>query len=269
MNLYLIAIAMPTNNTNDLSRRDFQKSLSKLLEMTLECRPANPMDFASVFFADEQLAEHELAHALHMIAHFEDDQEKFREQAAAIFSLEAEKVEKTSPDMDSLPLTVVMKLIRALYGDNPSILTSILEFFHPGHYLQFSEYEAIVEMTIICTNFATYLKAFISHALDKLSTIETDTSMPVAVSFQFIDKSFSCLHDSSPQLPNLLQENITQRKWDFRVRSIAHTKQYFRSGASRPTEDDMRIEEFINDSVFHYFNFICNDRAELFAGPPR
>ena len=237
------------------SSNDFHYSIYKLLNMTLSCRPSNPIDFAAVFFVDEQHVHHELAHALHQVRYFEEDKVKFREQVSAIFFSEHEKIEESLPTTDCIPLNSVVRVMKALYGENLSILTAILEYFKPGQYVKYQEFEDIVELTVICLNFATYLKVFLSDAFNKSTTADSPVSS--IVTFQFIENAFRCLQDQSPLLPNLTQEDIADVKWKFRASSVLYAQDVYQQS------DSVKLNEFLCECITQYFGFVTNAKNEM------
>ena len=244
-----------------MSGGDFSHSLYKLLNMTLACRPSDPVDFAALFFSDEQQLEHELAHAVHQVRFFEENKIKFREQVSAMFFSEMEKQEQSAlPATDSLPLSSAIKIIKALYGENLSMLTVILEHFRPGQFLSFKEFEVILEWTIICLNFSTYLKTFLCDAMNKL--LPAGTQAANMMSIRFLDQAFECLqHDTCTHtvevdridevlLPNIMGEDITAVKWKHRTSSVLHAQNYFQQA------DTVKLDEFLNECVSHYFGIL-------------
>ena len=219
--------------------------------MTLACRPSNPIEFASIFFVDEQHVQHELAHAIHQVRFFEENKPKFREHVCAIFFTEVQKIEGTLPEADCIPLNSVIKVIKALYGENLTVLSKILEHFTPGQYVNYTEFEDIVELTVTCLNFSTYLKTFICDTINKAPP--SDVAVSNVVSYQFIENAFRCVHDvesSSPVLPNLTQEDISDAKWQYRVSSVIHTQDYFHKA------NTIKLDEFLSECVSHYFGFV-------------
>lgn len=246
---------------------DFHNSIYKLLNMTLACRPSNPVDFAAVFFEDEQHVQYELAHAIHQVRYFEGNKEKFREQVSAIFFSEIEKIEDALPSTDCLPLGSAIRVIKALYGENLNMLTVILEYFRPEQYLSFTEFEAIVEWTVICLNFSTYLKTFICDAVNK--SLPSDAPASNTVTFQFLENAFRCLHVAAPTtnaaagggaevllLPNIAEEDISAAKWKQRAGSIIYALDYFQHA------EVIKLDEFLNECVSHYFGFISAKRND-------
>lgn len=216
--------------------------------MTLACRPSNPIEFASVFFADEQLVQHELAHAIHQVRYFEENKPKFRENVSAIFLNEVEKNENTLPEVDCVPLNSVIKVVRALYAENLKLLAAILEHFSPKHYVNFREFENIVELTVICLNFTTYLKTCIIDSINK----SPPNLAPISnvVSFSFLENTFRCLQESPVVLPNINQEEISEVKWKYRVNSILHAQTFFQSA------NTIKLDEFLGECVSHYFGLL-------------
>jgi hypothetical protein len=257
---------MSSSSSSNSGGSDFHNSIYKLLHMTLSTRPSNPIDFASVFFIDEQHVQHELAHAIHMIQFFEENRPKFREQVCAIFLNEVNKNEEILPSADCIPLSSVIKVIKAVYSENVSILCAILEYFRPGQYVNYKEFEDIVELTVICLNFATYLKTFISDAINKAPL--TDAPVANVVSFQFLEHAFRCLQEDSSVLPNMTHEEITESKWKYRASSVIYAQDFFQqqtAGQHLPEGHAIKLDEFLNECVSHYFGFISNAKSELTA----
>ena len=251
----LVAIVdiMSSNNSGG-GGSDFHNSIYKLLNMTLACRPSNPI---------EQLVQHELAHAIHQVPYFEDNKPKFREQLCTIFFNEVEKIEDTLPSTDCIPLPSLVKVIKALYGENLNVLSVILENFSPGQYLNYTEFEDIVDFTVTCLNFSTYLKTFICDAINK-SPPSTGPQSNV-LSFQFLQHTFQCLIDkeSPSPLPNTAQ-------WKYRATSVLYALDFFEKRIAQAEQagaegNCIKVEEFLRECVSNYFGFISGARDDMRA----
>jgi hypothetical protein len=140
------------------------------------------------------------------------------------------------------------------------MLTVILEHFRPGQFLSFKEFEVILEWTIICLNFSTYLKTFLCDAMNKL--LPAGTQAANMMSIRFLDQAFECLqHDTCTHtvevdridevlLPNIMGEDITAVKWKHRTSSVLHAQNYFQQS------DTVKLDEFLNECVSHYFGIL-------------
>lgn len=234
---------------------DFHQSIYKLLNMTLACRPSNPIDFAATFFVDEQHVQHELAHAIHQVRFFEDNKSKFREQLSVIFFIEVgdEKSEDSIREVDCISLKSVIRVIKVLYGENIAILTAILDHFAPGQHMTYIEFEDIVEMTVICLNFATYLKTNLCHAMNNLEPCDSPVTNTITI--QFLEGAFKCLQEVDPVLPNLAQEDISLTKWHHRVRSVLHALKFFQD------TEAIKLDAFLGECVSHYFELVKSKSA--------
>ena len=218
------------------------------MNMTLACRPANPIEFASIFFVDEQHVQHELAHAIHQVRYFEENKPRFREHVCEIFFSEVEKNNNTLPAVDCVPLHSVIKVVKALYEENLPMLSTILEHYSPGQYVNYREFEDIVELTVTCLNFTTYLKTFICDRINK--SPPTVAPLSNTVSYEFLENAFLCLQESPAVLPNLCQEDISDAKWQYRVNSILHAIDVFQQA------EDIKLDEILGECVSQYFVFL-------------
>ena len=141
---------------------DFQNSILKLVDLTLQCRPSDPWEFASIFFVDEQSVDHKLAHALHCLPFLMDhDPIKFRECASVIFCTEFDDnfaVSGPPSHIGEIGIESVQRILRSLLSHRMDLVGSLNSYLPKSEYVGFVEFENILKLSISCSQFCARLQ---------------------------------------------------------------------------------------------------------------
>ncbi len=141
---------------------DFQNSLLQLIDLTLQCRPSDPWEFASVFFVDEQTTDYKLAHALHCLPFLVNhDHTRFTDCASTIFCIGLDgTISGTGAQakIGDVGSEYLRRVVNSLLSNKKHLISALSPHFPTSDFVGFTEFEKVLKLCMASLKYADTLQ---------------------------------------------------------------------------------------------------------------
>jgi hypothetical protein len=136
----------------------------KLIDLTLQCRPSDPWEFASVFFVDEQSIDNKLAHALHSLPFLMNhDPTRFRQCACTIFCIECDDAisnsDSRTSSMGEIGIENLRKIVNLVLVNRNHLISPLSMYFPTSDFIDFAAFENVLKLCISAAKYSEALQA--------------------------------------------------------------------------------------------------------------